>query len=214
MKRVRVGSLLALTGVLLAGVLLTASAQTPGAPRRQRAGIRVPVVTVPLETLEATLKLTADQKTKIKAIQDKFDTDAKPLRPAPGSPRDPANMQKLRDLTNQADRDIQALLTPEQTEKLREVAPIWSALRSAGIALDLLPQLKLTAEQNEKIAAVVKEMGEKLRGLSPDERRTQGRELRQEARNKIEALLTEQQKEVLRKYQEEHRVRGRRRGSA
>lgn len=211
MKRVRYSSLAALSALLIAGALLPVGAQTPQTGRRQRAAIRVPVATVPLETLDTALKLTADQKAKIKAIQDKFEADAKPLRPEPGAPRDPANMQKLRDLTNQANRDILALLTPEQTAKLREVAPVWSALRSAGIALDLLPQLKLTAEQTEKISGIVKDTAEKLRGMSPDERRAQAREIRQDTRNKIEAVLTEQQKETLRKYQEEHRGRGRRR---
>jgi Spy/CpxP family protein refolding chaperone len=213
MKQMRISSLMVLATALCIGALLPAMAQAPRAQRRERAAIRVPVATVPLETLDTTLKLTADQKSKIKSIQDKFEADAKPLRPEPGAPRDPANMQKLRDLTNQANRDIEAVLTPDQMAKLREVAAVWSALRSAGIPLDLLPQLKLTADQNEKIAAIVKEMSEKLRGLSPDERRSQAKELRQDARNKIEVLLTEQQKETLRKYQAEHRTRGRRRGS-
>src|SRR2546428_9282960 len=116
---------------LAGSVLAQAPKEDPGqnaAPRQgrraqgaqgQRGAGRVTLATLPIKALDATVKLTDDEKTKITAIQEKYKTDAQALRPAQGAQPDPANRQKLRDLSMKANTDIEAVLTKEQNEKLK-----------------------------------------------------------------------------------------------
>jgi protein CpxP len=60
----------------------------------------------------------------------------------------------------------------------------------------LATDLKLTDEQKKKVEAVFKEQGEKMRGLrdlTPEERRTKGKELREEMNKKMKEILTPEQ---------------------
>jgi len=57
--------------------------------RGNRGGRAVTLATIPVNTLETILKLTADQKTKVAAIQEKFTADVAPLRPQQGQPANP-----------------------------------------------------------------------------------------------------------------------------
>src|SRR5205809_6429627 len=125
------GTTLALCALAAGSVFAQAPKEDPGqnaapaAGRRaqggqgQRGGGRVSLATLPIKALDATVKLTDDEKSKITAIQEKYKTDAQALRPAQGAQPDPANRQKMRDLSTKANTDIEAVLTKEQNEKLK-----------------------------------------------------------------------------------------------
>jgi len=188
----------------------------------QGARARVGVAMVPVEVLGAELKLTEGQKTQIQKIQDDYQAKLRELMPRrePGAQpgqqpqRDPARMQELRELSRKASEDIEAVLNDEQKKKLPEVLRGITALRSAGLPLQALGVLKLTPEQRTQIAEMVQKEMEGLRDLQPEERRTKMREVMQGLREKVGAVLTEEQKKALAKWNEEQRQqrRGGRRG--
>lgn len=205
-------------GTLAIVVSLPAFAQAPAAPgqqpgqgrqgRGQRGQRGVSLATIPIDALDAAIKLKADQKTKIQAIQDKLRTDSQAFRPQPGSPPDPANRDKMRELNQKAIADIQAILTTEQKDKLKTTMAEMGTLRSVGIPLALAGSLKLSDDQKKKIADVAKEIREKMQngGQGVDRRA-----LMQEGRTKVEAILTADQKAAIEKYNKEHPRQGGRR---
>lgn len=175
--------------------------------QRQGRGARgASLVTLPAKTLDSILKLTADQKTKVTAIQEKYAADAKLLRPAPGQPADPANTGKLRALNQQANKDIEEILTAEQKTKWADARKELAVYAAAGIPAALYGTVKLTDDQKTKLQALAKETAEKTRGLAPDQRRAAN----QEARQKAADILTADQKAAIEKYRKEN-PRGRRR---
>ncbi len=162
---------------------------------------------IPVDYLAKELKLTADQKTKIKAIQDKLRADSTKLfsgmrgpggpggpggppggpggaRPAPrrssidhgegglilvqgppggGGPGGPGGFQmppqirealeKLRAAGEKANKDVEAILTPEQRKKLPAIVAELTDLRMIGVPLGALAELNLTADQKKKLRA-------------------------------------------------------------
>ncbi len=217
-SRARRLALVAGAALVLASVSSAiAQGQAPGRQGRQR-NARVLVAQIPVELLQTVCKLTPEQVTKIKAIQTKLAEDLRALRPQQGAAPDPAAAQKRRDLTQQATTEINNILTPEQKEALRNAAPEIAVLRSLGIPLQVVGDLKLTDEQKKKLTDIAREIREKVQNLSPEERRSKMRELTADARTKAEALLTAEQKEVIKKFNEENRQRrgraGNRRGGA
>lgn len=201
MQRVRVGRICAAVIALMA-LTLTAWGQNQGqgGGQNRRGGRRVSVATIPVETLDATLKLTPEQKTKIGDIQTKYKTELKGLVGEPGTPPNPDAIQKQRDLTRKAIGDIEALLTEEQKTKLPASLKEWTMLREVGIPLDALSELKLTSDQKKKITDIATDMNEKLAAVPREERREKGAELRKAAHEQVVALLTDAQKEVLQKH--------------
>lgn len=72
-------------------------------------------------------------------------------------------------------------------------------------------ELKLNSEQKTKVEALMKEQGEKMRGLrdaTPEERREKGRTLRQEMDKKMKEILTSEQYEKWQKTRQEGRGPG------
>src|SRR5205085_5884079 len=100
--------------MVVAAVCLSAagSAVAQKQAKAQKKGGVANLAVLPVDAIDAAVKLTPDQKVRITAIHDKYRTDAAPLRPVKGVPADPSNTQKLRALTSQANSDILAALTP------------------------------------------------------------------------------------------------------
>ena len=169
----------------------------------QRGG-RVSLATLPVKALDTALKLSDDQKTKITAIQDKYRTDAQALRPAQGAQPDPANREKLRDLSTKANSDIEAILTKEQNDKVKDTLKELTSLARAGIQPALALEQNLTADQKTKIAAIAADVQQKTQG-GGDRRAAM-----EEARTKVDAILTTEQKAARDKFMAE-RGRNRRR---
>ena len=193
-----------------------APGQQPGQGRQGRGGQGrgqgrqrgVTVATMPIEALDAAVKLKPEQKTKIQAIQEKLRTDLQALAPQPGGQPDPASRDKRRELNQKGVAHIEAILTTEQKDKLKTAMAEMTTLRSVGIPMALAGQLKLTDDQKKKIADVSKEIREKMQngGQGADRRA-----LMQEGRTKVEAILTADQKAAIEKYNKEH-PRGQGRG--
>jgi protein CpxP len=170
-----------------------------------RRGGRISLATLPVATLDTALKLTADQKTKVTAIQEKYRTDSQALRPAQGAQPDPANAQKLRELTMKTNTEIEAILSKDQNEKFKEIVKELTGITRAGIPAALALELDLTADQKAKIEAIAKETQTKVQ--SGGDRRA----AMEEARTKIDAILTAEQKAKRDKFMAERGNRTRRR---
>ena len=157
---------------LLSAVSLTAFAQgagqaaAPGQPGgrqggRQGFGRGGGMVTLPMSYLRSSLKLTADQKEKITAIQTQYKEDAKAFTPAPADPNTPVDPQVRRDMAQKrgaavtkADADITALLTDDQKTLMADMNKELGALRSVGIPIEVLADLKLSATQRTQIVTL------------------------------------------------------------
>jgi Spy/CpxP family protein refolding chaperone len=196
-----------LTGLM--GLSVVAQAQQPGQPgqgRGQGRGQRgqASLATLPIDTVAKLLSLTADQKTKVAAIQTKLQEDSRALRPQQGQQPDPAARQKRAELNTEAIKQIDAILTDEQKKKFSSARDEMAVLRAVGAPMGMMGELKFSDEQKKKIADMQKENQAKLQGLSREERQAKGREMQQEMRTKVEALLTAEQKAQIEKYVKEH----------
>jgi len=213
----RVKQLGVFTAALAMAVTLAigAGAQTQR-PNRQRQATqreaRLSAAQVPVDLLKSVCKLTDEQATKIEAIQKKLAEDLRALRPQPGATPDPSAAQKRRELNQKATSEINDILTAEQKEALKAAVPQITALRAANVPLQVVGKLQLTEEQKQKMAEIAKELRETTANLPADERRAKMRELNAEARTKVEAILTPEQKDIIKKYNEENRARRQRTG--
>ncbi len=213
---------------LLSAVSLTAFAQAggqAGAPgggrqgggqRGQRGGMTL--ATIPISVLDTYLKLTADQKTKIGAIQTQYKADVKALMPAPadaGAAPDPQArrdmMMKQREVSTKADTDIKAVLTDDQTKMVPDMTKELTAFRGAGIPVEVMGDMKITADQKTKITTIStdsqKDMQAKFQeaqanGGQVDQQAMQ--DLRKATHEKIMAVLTPSQKTMLETYLKDH----------
>jgi hypothetical protein len=163
--------------------------------------------------LDKALSLSSDQKTKIEAIQKKLADDQRAIAPQAGGQSDPAARQKRGELSAAAVKDIEAILTADQKAKWPEIQKQYSALRGAGIPLEVVSDLKLSADQIQKIQAVEadaqKAMEAARQGGNVD--RQAMAQLRQESQKKATDILTADQKTIVTKYEEAHPRPNRRR---
>lgn len=192
-------------GFLCAGVALslamgsaTAQKGLKGQKGQGKKAGHFSLATIPVDAIDSVAHLTGGQKAQITAIHDKYESEARALRPAKGSPPDPANRQKMADLRNHAGGDIEAVLTAEQKDKLKAAAREMGALRGTGLPPALAMELKLTEDQKTKIASIINEEKAKAKNGTPR------KEIMQEARTRVEAILTPDQKAAMEKYMRDH----------
>lgn len=190
--------------LMMASVCLPAFAQGPGG--RMRGGM-ITAARIPVGVLAPALKLTADQQTKIQGIETKLQDDTKALRPTPGAQVDQQtrrdNFMKMRQLTQTADAAITGMLSPDQTTALKGLVKDLAALNFVGITPEALPFLKLTDDQRAKLVTIgtagQADMRAKMTAAGGD--RSQFRQIfmqaRQDARTKVDAVLTDDQKAAL-----------------
>ena len=231
-----------LTALMLVGTGITvlaqdappAGGQAPTAGGARQGGARqggrggqfggggVTLSSLSVDSLDTGLTLTADQKTKIKAILAQKDTDTKalPALPAftPGQQPDPADqqarqdgMQKRREISTKADTDIQALLTDEQKTKWTAYQRDLGAMQQAGIPAGVLGDLKLTADQKKKIMAQAQasqqEMQDKQQAARQSGQRMSMQDMlamRKDAQDKVAEILNPTQRATLEKYNRDH----------
>ncbi len=159
------------------------------------------------------LGLTDEQSQKIEKIIEE-NRGNRPQRPdGPPSPEEMEKMRAEMDKRRQETQNkVKQVLTPEQQEKAKVlVFQISGGLSSPFVNADTLEVLSLTSEQKAKLKAIEDERGaamrevfEKMRGLREkseeerrklgDEMRAKGDELRKATEQKIQAILTEEQK--------------------
>lgn len=144
------------------------------------------------------------------------------------------NMEKMRELGRKSTGEIMTLLSNEQKQALPPVMKDVDALRIAGIPLEIYGNLKLSNTQTQKLIAIGSEFRSKMRppreggnggpppppheggneGPPPPPREggnegppppPRGRENgRREVMEKTNAVLTEAQREMVKKWHEEH----------
>lgn len=197
--------------------------QAGQAPGARRGGVRFgqggrmgnSLADMPVSVLAGALKLTPDQKTKISGVQDKFKADTKDLRiqPTPGGERpDPEkmreNFQKMRDLRDKANKEIEAVLTDDQKKQLPDLMKEMRMYSAFRIPMTAVGDLKLTDDQKSRLAGLAKEMQEKTRESFQSGDRTKGQEIQKEYQDKAMALMTDEQKAVIKKSQEDMPRRG------
>ena len=126
-----------------------------------------------------------------------------------GAPPDREAMQKL-DKT--ASDKITAVLTDDQKAALPGVIQMLGALQSAGIPPQALGVLKLTSAQKQKAIAISKEMQQAIQAAMQDQDRQAMQDARTKCHDKIQALLTDEQKAALDKFAKDHPRQGGQRG--
>jgi len=221
MRTTRFGLCLAVVGILMAS---SAWAQGGGGGRGGMRGGGMAVTSVagiPAAALEAPLALTADQKTKIAAIQTKMAEDRRGLFTGGGGGGDrQAMMQKMTELTDKAKTDIEALLTADQKAKVPDVVKKFAGIAAVGIPLACYVDLKLTDDQLAKIEPIGKDLVAKQAAAQAAGGGGGGgmggnpelRQARTDARDKVQAILTDVQKKVITDYQAANPGFGGRRG--
>jgi Spy/CpxP family protein refolding chaperone len=176
------------------------------------------VSSAPIAALEVGLKLTAEQKTKIIDIQKQTTTDRNKMMQElrnggqPDQAAFQAFMQKMQTMNKEADKKITDLLTPEQKKLLPAVLKDIQTLSAVGIPAPTMGDLKLTDDQKKKIADIAaasqKTMQEKMQEARQSGDFQAIREImmtnRKETHDKALAVLTEDQKKIVAKYEKEH----------
>lgn len=206
-------------------IQLTSARWMRGAQGPPRMGPRQPsAADIPMTVLDANLKLTSAQKTKVSKIQDKMQQEFREMMPQPGDPADgPPDMEamrsrfeKLKALREDAARQIEAALTATQRKALVTLIQDVELFRSAGLPPELIGDLKLTASQKKRLSDLVTEAREKMEQRLQDSQQQGGFDamrsafmaMRQETYEKALTVLTPEQKEKTVKFVKEHPQRG------
>lgn len=203
-------------GSLLCSVLLglgvAVLAQGPGGqgqgrnaagPGGGRGGRGVSLASLPVNALDAIVKLTPDQKKKITEIRENHAKEMAALRPQQGQGFDPGAMQKIRELNTRTSGQIEAVLTPAQKTKMQEARQELRLYRMAGIPLGLYGQIKLTEDQKARLQELMPSRNG--RGAGPGAPGAPGqRGGFQQIREKVDAILTPAQKTQIANYLKAH----------
>lgn len=141
------------------------------------------------------LKLSDEQKTKVKELQEKQREVFQTLRDLSQEERR-AKMQEMAKAVDQ-------VLKPQQLKRVKQIA-----LQQAGVRAvndeEVAKALKVTDEQKDKIREIGRESFEKLRDIGFDEDKAKEREqLQKETNEKMMAVLTSEQKTKLKEMEGE-----------
>ncbi len=186
---------------------------------------------VPVDILVKELKLTDDQKTAVTAAQTKYQTDLRASfqPPADGAQIDRAARQaKMQEISQQATKDINAVLKDEQKTDATVLVKNLQMLRGLRIPIETYSDLKLTGEQKTKLLALATDAAKdraakqaEIRAALDAGDAAKAQELQRalftgfgngQPDEKTMAVLTADQKDVLAKYAKANPPRGRRPG--
>jgi hypothetical protein len=152
-----------------------------------------------LEQVQAELKMTDEQKSKISELSSQLREDRRALFQGGGDPG--ANREKITKLTSEATQKCREGLDENQRKRLLEVF-IQVNPGSALADPDVLKALAVTEEQAQKLSKVREEFGQAVRDafqqtrdLPQEERRERNAKMRAEWTEKLLAELTDQQRE-------------------
>ena len=209
----RVGALLML-GIVGADAL----AQAPVAPaarvkrvKRVKAakkagatGHHVAAALLPIEFMDSLLTLTADQKTKIAAIQTKLKVDVEASRTKIGTQTaaapPPTKIGGMaRELALKADGDIRAVLTSDQNAKLNDALPMLQMLAQSRVApMRKLASANLTSAQLGQLESLAAQEQDKIKMAGKGvARKTAHTEAVADFKTKADAILTPEQKAAI-----------------
>ena len=193
-----------------------------------RGGGATTLANAPLDVLTDVLKLTDMQKSDIEKYQKAYQMFQQANRPdfSAGRP-DPAVMAEIQKKTEESNKSysdkIKGLLNDDQKKQVPDVLKDFKLLNGAQIPLGLFSKIKLTDDQKKKLdeieTASQKDQKEKL-----DEAQKSGdfqsvRQAMQESRaalqTKVNEVLTDEQKELIKTWRKDHpRPQGGRPGGA
>ena len=185
-------------------IALVVSAPASAQPAQGQGPGQPALAFIPVDVLAGPLKLTDDQKTKIKASQEKLakaTAQARQTAAAGGSAR--ASSQAVRDARQAANTEIIAVLTDEQRGKVEGVVREFGSYPQLGIPLPVLGELKLTDGQKSKIKPLAEEMQKKAQELRAGGGRSDQQamqQMRQDYAAKVAPILTAEQKAVIEKW--------------
>ena len=129
--------------------------------------------------------------------------------------------ERMQAADKKAGKDIEAVLTASQKAKLPAVLKQLETARNAGIPMEVVSDLKLTSDQNNKLEGIAKDAQAKRTqmmqgGGGGGDRQAMFQafqKMRDENRKKVDAVLTPTQRDTLKKYEDAHpRGRGGRGG--
>ncbi|MBI3945241.1 MAG: hypothetical protein HY321_04930 [Armatimonadetes bacterium] len=206
MRTTRIAVLFAVTALILAAAV-TVQAQRTGGGRR--GGMTaVTLAQIPAAALEQPLQLTKEQMEKITAIQTKLREELRGLAGGGGDRQ--YTMERRQQLNTKATQDIEAVLTDAQKQKVPDLIKQMQVYRNCGIPLEVVAALKLTPDQVTKLEAISKEYQTKLEGMQTGGGGFDGfRELREATQQKVQAVLTADQKAIVEKWQRDNPQPGR-----
>ena len=156
------------------------------------------------EEVQKELKLTGEQIIKVKGVNDKIrkelENEFAKLAELDGRERDRKKMELAKRITKQATAGVEAVLTPPQMTRLKEIA-----LQQAGVQGLKNPEvedaLKLTEKQKEQIQAVMQGAIAEMRDLfeqardAYEESQKAAVALREKTYAKAMTILTAEQKQ-------------------
>jgi Spy/CpxP family protein refolding chaperone len=150
------------------------------------------------------LTLTEDQKAKIMVLREATKTQIEAVQ-KDDSLTPEAKQARLKEIRVSAEKQLYALLTPEQIKELREInnKPSVQAPRAPGQNREIMGELNLSEDQKAGIKSInqaAKSEIEAVRGdtsLTPDARESRMRSIRESAMKQIRALLTPEQLQKL-----------------
>lgn len=221
-RRLTIAYVLAAT--LAASVAL---AQGPGGPPPPFGGPPpgppppVSAANIPLPFLDSQLSLTSGQESRMKQIQADARAKRDTLRPMPDSrlpdgPPSRAEMDAMRAkadaIDSTATSQIRAALTASQKQALPGIVAQAEALRADGIPLQIYDDLNLTASQKDKLTAIG-QAAAKADKLATDKAKQTGdfqslratvHDSRQTTHAKVDAVLSDSQRQTLETFQQDH----------
>jgi len=192
MMRIRTAALVVLAIFALAAICVAADAPKDCAKQPGKTGMR----------FAKELGLTKEQAQQIRDIVEKFHADVKDVVKTDATKADKA--AKIKDLKTTVGDAIMAVLTPDQQEKAKQmnlVKRLLSPAREHAGGLDrILAQLNLNDAQRAKIKTIQEDSETKAKAirddtsLTPDQKRTNMQDLRQQTIVSIEGVMTDAQK--------------------
>lgn len=187
-----------------AGAPGAAPAPAPGQGRQGRGGMgRGGMNPMAFQRAFQAVSPTTDQSDKFKTLSDKMRTDLQATRNLQG----PERRTKMQEMVTQYQKDVEAILTPDQLTKFRdELKKGMAGGPGQGPGADLMGQLdslSLTADQKTKVEPIVKDTEDqltKLRGDQSLDQQARGQKQTQildDMRAKVRPLLTPDQQTKL-----------------
>lgn len=195
---------------------------------RGRGNQPLTLATVPVAALAGPLNLSTEQKTQIGQIQEKLQSTRRGGggRGGPGATGQPggaapdfqAMMQARQQAEQTATTQMEALLTPQQKQALPAVLKDMQTLAAAGLPVQLMSTLNLSAEQKTKLADIGAKAQQALQrafqgaqggaGNDPQAMRETMQQARAQTQQQVSAVLTDAQRAQVEAYRKENPERG------
>ncbi len=176
-------------------------------------GFGMSIAQLPIDLMDAKLKLSADQKSKISAVLSTYKASMKDLQASMQAAQgDQAAMQelfpKLREVGTKANEEINGILDDKQKESAKALLTEVGAMAGVGISPEAYGKLKLSDEVKTKVAKVAADSQKEMMAKRAEMQNGGDRQaimadiqaMRAETTKKVMALLTDDQKAIVAKY--------------